>query len=143
MPETIAIASDHAGFDLKALLKQELETLGFRALDLGPDSTASVDYPDFADRLAGALKDNQAARGVLICGTGIGISIAANRHRHIRAAVVHDVTSARLTRLHNNANVLCLGARLIGTDVAKECLKVFLTTDFEGGRHNNRVAKMS
>ena len=143
MPETIAIASDHAGFDLKALLKQELATLGFEALDLGPDSTASVDYPDFADRLAGALKDNQAARGVLICGTGIGISMAANRHRHIRAAVAHDVTSARLTRLHNNANVLCLGARLIGTDVAKECLKVFLTTDFEGGRHNNRVAKMS
>jgi len=143
MPETIAIASDHAGFDLKALLKQELVALGFEPLDLGPDSTASVDYPDFADRLAGALKDNQAARGVLICGSGIGISMAANRHRHIRAAVVHDVTSARLTRLHNNANVLCFGARLIGTDVAKECLKVFLTTDFEGGRHNNRVAKMS
>ena len=141
--ETIAIASDHAGFDLKALLKQELVALGFEPLDLGPDSTASVDYPDFADRLAGALKDNQAARGVLICGSGIGISMAANRHRHIRAAVVHDVTSARLTRLHNNANVLCFGARLIGTDVAKECLKVFLTTDFEGGRHNNRVAKMS
>ena len=143
MPETIAIASDHAGFDLKAILKQELVTLGFEPLDLGPDSTASVDYPDFADRLAGALKDNQAARGVLICGSGIGISMAANRHRHIRAAVVHDVTSARLTRLHNNANVVCFGARLIGTDVAKECLKVFLTTDFEGGRHNNRVAKMS
>jgi ribose 5-phosphate isomerase B len=143
MPEIIAIASDHAGFELKALLKQELVALGFELLDLGPDSTASVDYPDFADRLAGALKDNQAARGVLICGTGIGISMAANRHRHIRAAVVHDVTSARLTRLHNNANVLCFGARLIGTDVAKECLKVFLTTDFEGGRHNNRVAKMS
>lgn len=143
MPETIAIASDHAGFDLKALLKQELVALGFAPLDLGPDSTASVDYPDFADRLAGALKDKQAARGVLICGSGIGISMAANRHRHIRAATVHDVTSARLTRLHNNANVLCLGARLIGTDVAKECLKVFLTTDFEGGRHNNRVAKMS
>jgi ribose 5-phosphate isomerase B len=143
MPEIIAIASDHAGFELKALLKQELVALGFELLDLGPDSTASVDYPDFADRLAGALKDNQAARGVLICGSGIGISMAANRHRHIRAAVVHDVTSARLTRLHNNANVLCFGARLIGTDVAKECLKVFLTTDFEGGRHNNRVAKMS
>ena len=140
--ETIAIASDHAGFDLKAQLKQELVAMGFEALDLGPDSTASVDYPDFADRLAAALKDGQAKRGVLICGTGIGISMAANRHRHIRAALVHDVTGARLTRQHNNANVLCLGARLIGADVAKDCLKVFLTTDFEGGRHENRVAKL-
>lgn len=140
--ETIAIASDHAGFDLKAQLKQELAAMGFEALDLGPDSTASVDYPDFANRLAAALKDGQAKRGVLICGTGIGISMAANRHRHIRAALVHDVTGARLTRQHNNANVLCLGARLIGADVAKDCLKVFLTTDFEGGRHENRVAKL-
>ena len=140
--ETIAIASDHAGFDLKAQLKQELAAMGFEPLDLGPDSTASVDYPDFANRLAAALKDGQAKRGVLICGTGIGISMAANRHRHIRAALVHDVTGARLTRQHNNANVLCLGARLIGADVAKDCLKVFLTTDFEGGRHENRVAKL-
>lgn len=140
--EAIAIASDHAGFELKALLKQELATLGFEPLDLGTDSGASVDYPDFADRLAGALKDGKAKRGVLICGTGIGISIAANRHRHVRAGVVHDVTSARLTRLHNNANVICLGARLTGTDVAKDCLRVFLTTDFEGGRHQNRVAKL-
>jgi ribose 5-phosphate isomerase B len=140
--ETIAIASDHAGFDLKAQLKQELAAMGFEALDLGPDSTSSVDYPDFANRLAAALKDGQAKRGVLICGTGIGISMAANRHRHIRAGLVHDVTGARLTRQHNNANVLCLGARLIGADVAKDCLKVFLTTDFEGGRHENRVAKL-
>lgn len=140
--EAIAIASDHAGFDLKALLKQELAALGFEPLDLGTDSNASVDYPDFADRLADALKAGKAKRGVLICGTGIGISIAANRHRHMRAAVVHDVTSSRLTRLHNNANVMCVGARLTGTDVAKDCLKVFLTTDFEGGRHQNRVAKL-
>lgn len=140
--ETIAIASDHAGFELKAALKSELTEQGFAALDLGTDSTASVDYPDFADRLAAALKDGRAKRGVLICGTGIGISIAANRHRHIRAALVHDVTSARLTRQHNNANVLCLGARLIGSDVAKDCLRVFLGTDFEGGRHQNRVAKL-
>ena len=127
---------------MKALLKQELATLGFEPLDLGTDSASSVDYPDFADRLADALKAGKAKRGVLICGTGIGISIAANRHRHVRAAVVHDMTSARLTRLHNNANVVCLGARLTGTDVAKDCLKVFLTTDFEGGRHQNRVAKL-
>jgi ribose 5-phosphate isomerase B len=140
--EFITIASDHAGFELKALLKQELAALGFEPLDLGTDSASSVDYPDFADRLADALKAGKAKRGVLICGTGIGISIAANRHRHVRAAVVHDVTSARLTRQHNNANVMCVGARLTGTDVAKDCLRVFLTTDFEGGRHQNRVAKL-
>ncbi len=128
--EAIAIASDHAGFELKSLLKQELVALGFEPLDLGTDSGASVDYPDYADRLADALKAGKARRGVLICGTGIGISMAANRHRHVRAAVIHDMTSARLTRLHNNANVLCLGARLTGTDVAKDCLRVFLTTDF-------------
>ncbi|HEY1383316.1 MAG TPA: ribose 5-phosphate isomerase B [Dongiaceae bacterium] len=140
--ETIAIASDHAGFELKGLLKDELAALGYEALDLGTNSASSVDYPDFADRLALVLKDGRARRGVLVCGTGIGIAMAANRHRHIRAGVVHDATSARLTRLHNNANVLCLGARLTGTDVAKDCLRVFLTTDFEGGRHENRVAKL-
>ena len=140
--EVIVIASDHAGFDLKGQLKQELQALGFEALDLGPDSNASVDYPEFADLLADAIKTGKAARGVLVCGTGIGISMAANRHRHVRAAVVHDVTSARLTRQHNNANVLCIGARLTGADVAKDCLRVFLTTDFEGGRHQNRVAKL-
>src|SRR5262245_44562072 len=145
MPESkeiIVIASDHAGFELKGLLKDELSALGYDPLDLGINSGGSVAYRDFADRLALVLKEGKARRGVLICGTGIGISIAANRHRHIRAGVVHDATSARLTRLHNNANVLCLGARLTGTDVAKDCLKVFLTTDFEGGRHENRVAKL-
>ena len=140
--ETIAIASDHAGFELKGLLKDELAALGYEPLDLGTNSASSVDYPDFADRLALVLKEGRARRGVLVCGTGLGISMAANRHRHVRAAVVHDATSARLTRQHNNANVLCLGARLIGTDVAKDCLRVFLTTDFEGGRHENRVAKL-
>jgi len=140
--ETIAIASDHAGFDLKAELTQHLVALGFEPLDLGTHSLSSVDYPDFADRLAVAIKDGKAKRGVLVCGTGIGIAMAANRHRHLRAAVVHDVTTARLTRQHNNANVLCMGARITGADVAKDCLKVFLTTDFEGGRHENRVAKL-
>lgn len=140
--ETIAIASDHAGFELKTQLKQELAAMGFTPLDLGTESTSSVDYPDFADRLAAAIKEGRAGLGVLVCGTGIGISMAANRHRHLRAAVVHDVTGARLTRQHNNANVLCLGARVTGADVAKDCLKVFLTTDFEGGRHENRVAKL-
>jgi ribose 5-phosphate isomerase B len=140
--EAIAIASDHGGFALKEVLKSELERLGFTVLDLGPDSNASVDYPDFANALAAALGDGRAKRGILICGSGIGISIAANRHKHIRAALVHDALGARLCRQHNDANVLCLGERLIGVDVAKDCLKVFLTTDFEGGRHQNRVAKL-
>jgi ribose 5-phosphate isomerase B len=142
MAEKIAIASDHGGFELKALLKQELEKLGFTPLDLGTDSAASVDYPDFGNKLAASLKAGEARRGVLICGSGIGISIAANRHAHIRAALCHDGLSARLSRQHNDANVLCLGARLIGADVARDCLAVFLGTDFEGGRHQNRVAKL-
>lgn len=142
MAETIAIAGDHAGFELKGLLKQELLRLGHEPLDLGTDSGASVDYPDFANRLADAIAKGAARRGVLICGTGIGISIAANRHRHIRAALCHDGLSARLSRLHNDANVLCLGARLTGVDVARDCLQVFLGTEFEGGRHQNRVAKL-
>jgi ribose 5-phosphate isomerase B len=140
--ETIALASDHAGFELKEALKGVLGELGMEPLDLGTNGPASVDYPDFADRLAAALSDGKARRGVLVCGTGIGISIAANRHRHVRAALVHDMTSARLTRLHNDANVLCLGARVTGVDVAKDCLRVFLETDFEGGRHQSRVAKL-
>lgn len=141
--ETIAIAADHAGFELKESLKAVLQAHGLTALDLGTESKDSVDYPDFADRLAGALKDGRATRGVLVCGTGIGIAIAANRHRHVRAAVCHDATSARLSRLHNNANVLALGARLVGPEVARDCLETFLATAFEGGRHERRVAKMS
>lgn len=143
MAEKIAIASDHAGFELKAVLKQELEKLGFEPLDLGADGPASVDYPDFGNKLAASLKAGAAKRGVLICGTGIGISIAANRHAHVRAALCHDGLSARLSRLHNDANVLCLGARVTGVDVARDCLAVFLGTEFEGGRHQNRVAKLS
>lgn len=140
--EPIAIASDHAGFELKSVLIEELARLGFAPIDLGTIDLKSVDYPDYADRLAAALADGRAARGVLVCGTGIGISIAANRHRHVRAAVCHDTTSARLTREHNDANVLVLGARLIGLEVAKDCLQVFLTTDFAGGRHAARVGKL-
>lgn len=143
MPETIAIAADHAGFDLKEVLKSELAELGCEVLDLGTSGPQSVDYPDFATALAQALADGRARRGVLVCGTGIGISIAANRHRHIRAALCHDSSSARLARAHNDANVLVLGARLIGLEVAKDCLRVFLSTPFEGGRHAGRVAKLA
>jgi len=143
MTETIAIASDHAGFALKSVLKRELEALGYAPLDLGTDDTASVDYPDYADRLAQAVKAGKALSGVLVCGTGIGISIAANRHREIRAALCQDVTTARLSREHNDANVLVLGGRIVGEEVARECLKVFLATPFAGGRHEGRVAKLS
>jgi len=141
MAEKIAIASDHAGYDLKVQLKPELEKLGFEVLDLGTDGPASVDYPDFALKMAEALKAGTVARGVLVCGSGIGISMAANRHKHVRAALCHDHLTAKLSRQHNNANVLCLGGRTTGPDVAKDCLRVFLETEFEGGRHQNRVAK--
>lgn len=143
MSETVAIAADHGGFDLKSVLVPELRALGHQVLDLGTMNGDSVDYPDFAEALAGAILDGRAARGVLICGSGIGMSIAANRHRPIRAALVHDSTSARLARQHNDANVLVLGGRLLGPELAKDCLKTFFTTSFEGGRHAKRVAKMS
>jgi ribose 5-phosphate isomerase B len=143
MVETIAIAADHAGYDLKALLVPELKSLGFEVLDLGTDGRDSVDYPDFADALARAIETGRAKRGVIVCGTGLGIAIAANRHRAVRAGVCHDATTARLARQHNDANVLALGARILGTEVAKDCLRIFLATQFEGGRHARRVAKLS
>lgn len=138
----IAIACDHAGLALKAELMAALRDDGHVVLDLGTDGPASVDYPDFADALAQALADRRAGRGVLICGTGIGISIAANRHAHVRAALCHDVTTARLSREHNDANVLVLGARTTGVEVARETLKTFLATPFAGGRHARRVDKL-
>ena len=138
----IAIASDHAGYGLKSTLAEELAGMGHAVLDLGTHNRDSVDYPDFGEALANAILDGRADRGVLVCGTGIGISMAANRHPGIRAANCRDETSARLARLHNDANVLALGERLIGVAVAKECLKVFLETDYEGGRHAGRVAKL-
>ena len=141
--ETIAIASDHAGFELKNELIDDLMGRGFTILDLGADSLESVDYPDFGYALAGAMKEGNAKRGVLVCGSGIGISIAANRHPEIRAALVHDALGARMSRLHNDANVICFGGRMVGPDVARDCLKIFLETEFEGGRHARRVDKLS
>ncbi|MDI1287746.1 MAG: ribose 5-phosphate isomerase B [Reyranella sp.] len=140
---SIAVASDHAGFDLKELLKRDLQQAGYDVLDLGTNSTASVDYPDFGKAMADAIASGQVARGVLVCGTGIGISIAANRNPKVRAALVHDETSARLSREHNDANVVAFGQRLIGTETARAALKVFLNTEFAGGRHAGRVAKLS
>jgi ribose 5-phosphate isomerase B len=141
--ETIAIASDHAGFGLKSELKQELTNLGFDVLDLGADGSESVDYPDFGYAMASAIKDNKASRGVLVCGSGIGISMAANRHSNIRAALIHDSLGAKMSRLHNDANVVVFGGRMIGLDVALDCLQAFLETNFEGGRHARRVDKLS
>ncbi len=141
--DVCAIASDHAGFRLKETLKRYLAEHEQKVLDLGTDGTESVDYPDFAAALAEAVAGGRAGRGVLVCGTGIGISIAANRNPAIRAALCHDATTARLSREHNDANVLVLGGRLIGEEVAKDCLSVFLTTAYEGGRHDRRVAKLS
>jgi ribose 5-phosphate isomerase B len=140
---TVAVASDHAGFDLKEILKRDLQAAGHDVLDLGTDSIQSVDYPDFGQALAEVVASGKASRGVLVCGTGIGISIAANRNPKIRAALVHDVTSARLSREHNDANVVAFGQRLIGAETAREALKVFLATNFEGGRHVGRVAKLA
>ena len=141
--KTIAIASDHAGFDLKTTLKRDLKDAGYATVDLGTKDRESVDYPDFAYALARTLKAGKAERGVLVCGTGIGIGMAANRHPEIRAAVVHDALGARLCRQHNDANVICFGGRMIGSEVARDCLKVFLETEFEGGRHARRVEKLS
>jgi ribose 5-phosphate isomerase B len=144
MAESIAIASDHAGYEMKTVLASELRALGFDVLDLGTNGGAPVDYPDFAGMLATALADGRVDRGVLVCGSGIGISIAANRHRHVRAALCHDTTYARLARQHNNANVLVVGGtRHFGTETAKDILRAFFSTNFEGGRHAPRVEKLS
>ena len=139
----IAIAADHAGFELKSLLSKELEATGRTVLDLGTYGPESVDYPDFGVALAQVIELGKADRGVLVCGSGIGISIAANRNPAVRAALCHDETTARLAREHNDANVLALGARTTGVDVAKACLKTFLSTDFAGGeRHERRISKL-
>ncbi len=145
MTNKLAIASDHGGLALKTVLKDMRPDIEW--IDLGTHTEESCDYPDFASALADCLKNGEAKTGILICGTGIGISIAANRHKHIRAAVCHDVTTARLTRMDNDANVLCIGARVIGLNVALDCLEAFLKTDFaghqDGGeRHKKRVDKL-
>jgi ribose 5-phosphate isomerase B len=140
--EVIALAADHAGFALKRALTDELRAGGYEVLDLGTGSTDSVDYPVFGDAMARALLEGRAERGVLICGTGIGVSIAANRHKGVRAAVCHSVEVARLARAHNDANVLALGGRVLDHETAKSCLRAFLETEFEGGRHGQRVAML-
>jgi ribose 5-phosphate isomerase B len=139
----IAIASDHAAVGLKDLLAGWLREQNHAVQDLGTHGGERVDYPDYGYRLAQAIADGAAEYGVAICGSGIGISIAVNREPTCRCALVSEPVSAGLARQHNNANVIALGARLIGEDMAKACITAFLTTDYEGGRHDQRVAKLS
>jgi ribose 5-phosphate isomerase B len=140
--KTIAIAADHGGLEMKSVLFDMLVNNGYDVLDLGTSKTESVDYPDYAYELSRVLIEEKAFRGVLICGSGIGISIAANRFPQIRAALVHDALGAKLCRKHNNANVIAFGGRVLGIETARDCLNIFLNTDFEGGRHDRRVAKL-
>jgi ribose 5-phosphate isomerase B len=142
LKKVVAIANDHAGVVLKHALLECIAECGFTVLDLGTNDTASVDYPDYGNLVAKALNDAGAEFGIAICGSGIGISIAANRHAGIRAALCSTGLAAELARKHNDANILCLGSRLIGDAEAKECVKRFLTTAFEGGRHTKRVEKL-
>lgn len=141
--ETIAIAGDHAGYTLKQALIPHVEGLGYKVLDLGTDGEESVDYPDFGYAVAEAIEDGRVERGILVCGTGIGVSIAANRSLDVRCGLVHDVTTARLCREHNDANVMALGARIVGLAVAKDCVEAFLKTKFSGDRHARRVEKLN
>ena len=139
----IAIASDHAAFALKAELAQVLRDWGHDVLDLGPASADRVDYPDYGYKLAQVIADGTAERGVVLCGSGIGISIAVNRHPAVRCALVNEPYAAALAREHNDANVIAMGARLIGPDMARTCLETFLAAEFEGGRHTGRVEKLT
>jgi len=140
--ETIGIGCDHAGLELKQQLQKELAQRGLTLRDFGTSSSASCDYPDFAHALAAAIAAGEVQRGLLVCGTGVGMSIAANRHRAVRAVVCSEPLSARMGRQHNDANVLCLGARVIGAGTALEIVEAFLGSEFEGGRHAGRVAKI-
>lgn len=138
----VAIGSDHAGYAMKQMLVETLAADGHDVRDLGTDGLQSVDYPDFGAAVAAAVADGTAECGVAVCGTGIGISIAANRNPGARAALCHSGLEAQLARQHNDANILALGARIIGEEAAKDCLRAFLSTPFEGGRHARRVAKL-
>lgn len=140
---TIALASDHAGVDLKDALVAWLKDEGYTVLDLGTNGHDSVDYPDYGARLARSVAAGEAERGIAVCGSGIGISIAVNRNPACRCALVNEPLSAALAREHNDANVLALGGRLTGIELAKACVTAFLTTDFAGGRHQRRVDQLT
>ena len=137
----VALASDHAGFGLKEIIKEHLSDRGVTSVDLGTDSTQSVDYPDYARKVCEAVLNGSADKGILICGTGLGMSMMANRYKGIRGALCHDHFTARAARRHNDSNVLVLGGRILGTDLTKEIVDTWLDTPFEGGRHERRTSK--
>jgi ribose 5-phosphate isomerase B len=136
------IATDHAGYNIKDFVKEVVVNLGHEIIDLGPHSSDRVDYPDFAKKCANAVIEDEGSFGILICGTGIGISISANKVPGIRAALCHDHYTAKLTRQHNDANILCFGERVVGKGVIEEMIEAFANTAFEGGRHAGRVDKI-
>ncbi len=138
----IAIGCDHGGFELKGHIMEHLKEKGIEFKDYGTYSEASVDYPDCAKPVCEAVQNGTAERGILICGTGIGISIAANKYKGIRAALCSDVYSAKMSKQHNNANIICLGGRVTGRELAFMIVDTWLETEFEGGRHENRIAKI-
>lgn len=138
----VAIAADHGGFPLKERIKDVLREMNLEVRDFGTDSEQSVDYPDYGIQVAEAVADGRFDRGILICGTGLGMSIVANKVPGVRCAVVHDCFSAKATREHNDANVLAMGARVIGPGLAEEIVRIWLTTDFAGGRHAGRLEKI-
>jgi len=139
----VAIGSDHAGLDLKKDVLDLLMDLGHEYADYGTDTPQSVDYPDFGEKVAEAVAGGKADRGILICGTGIGMSIVANKFHDIRAALCNDLFSAKMSRLHNDANILVMGGRIIGKDLARAIVNTWMKTDFESGRHLNRLKKIS
>ena len=143
MIKKIAIAADHAGFEEKEKIKKTLDELGIEYEDFGTDSTASVDYPDYAEKVGKAIESGAVEQGILVCGSGIGIAIAANKMHGIRAAQAWNEETARLARQHNDANVLSIGARVISEEEIPKIVKAWLETDFEGGRHERRVEKIS
>ena len=138
----VILASDHAGFGLKEEIKKFLIKKREKILDLGTKNTNSVDYPDYAHLLSKKMKRNKNQLGILVCGSGTGMSMAANKHKNIRAALCYNIKSAKLSRSHNNANVMTIGSRLIKKKVALQCVNAFLKTDFDGGRHTRRVKKI-
>ncbi|CAG4920657.1 unnamed protein product [Acidocella sp. C78] len=140
---TLVVGADHAGYELKDRLAEAARKAGWDVVDCGTNSPASVDYPDIAHAVSARIEAGAARFGLLVCGSGIGMAIAANRHEGVRCAQAHTATEARLSRQHNDANILALGARLTGEVVALEALDAFLTTEFEGGRHQGRVAKLN
>ena len=139
----IAVGSDHGGFEFKQLIIKFLHEIGQDVDDVGCYDTQSVDYPDFADKVCAKVGNGVCERGILICGTGIGMSISANRHRDIRAALCHEAYTARMSREHNNANVLCLGGRVLGPEIALDIVGTWVETEFAGGRHQRRLDKLS